>query len=538
MLDKVKEIPVKALEWWKKFNTKQRALMISIAAVVVIALAILGVVLSTPTMVLLKECENTKEASQVKNLLDENTDIVYEVSNDGLVFKVRQQDESTATLLLAENSITPYDYEWENLQNVFSDGFSSTEADKSKKYQLYMENDLEEKLESLNAIENAQVTLKLAEDDGTLIARNEESYAWVVLDLNTELEEAVAQGLGRAVATAIGNDTTDRITILDTKGNTLFTGGETSTSVGTANSNLEVKNKAEAAVAEQVRDVVMETQMYDSVSVAPNLDIDYTESEETDHLIYPADGQEDKGLPSSERDYESSSQGGIAAAPGTDSNDNITYMTEDDSYTESTITEKETEYQNSERITNKKTTIGKPNYENSSLAVVTSRIHMYNEKDMRSSGQLDGMTFEEFVEANSENVRLEVDPDLITMVSNATGIPQENISMIAYEVPMFAYADDEEKNFMDYLPIIIATLIMLMLGYVVFRSTRKEQEPEQEPELSVEALLESTREAQEDLEDIGFSEKSETRVLIEKFVEENPEAAASLLRNWLNEEWE
>ena len=60
-----------------------------------------------------------------------------------------------------------------------------------------------------------------------------------------------------------------------------------------------------------------------------------------------------------------------------------------------------------------------------------------------------------------------------------------------------------------------------------------------EPELSVEGLLESTRDAaQEGLEDIGFMEKSETRVLIEKFVEENPEAAAALLRNWLNEEWD
>ena len=58
-----------------------------------------------------------------------------------------------------------------------------------------------------------------------------------------------------------------------------------------------------------------------------------------------------------------------------------------------------------------------------------------------------------------------------------------------------------------------------------------------EPELSVENLLESTKEAEEELEDIGFNEKSETRILIEKFVDENPEAAASLLRNWLNEDW-
>ena len=73
----------------------------------------------------------------------------------------------------------------------------------------------------------------------------------------------------------------------------------------------------------------------------------------------------------------------------------------------------------------------------------------------------------------------------------------------------------------------------------MFRSMRKQEEQAIEPELSVESLLETTKEVEEEnLEDIGFSEKSETRILIERFVEDNPEAAASLLRNWLNEEWD
>ena len=52
----------------------------------------------------------------------------------------------------------------------------------------------------------------------------------------------------------------------------------------------------------------------------------------------------------------------------------------------------------------------------------------------------------------------------------------------------------------------------------------------------MESLLQSTPE--ENLEDIGVEAQSETRKLIDKFVDENPEAAASLLRNWLNEDWE
>ena len=57
----------------------------------------------------------------------------------------------------------------------------------------------------------------------------------------------------------------------------------------------------------------------------------------------------------------------------------------------------------------------------------------------------------------------------------------------------------------------------------------------------METLLETTRtqeESEDALQDIGFTEKSETRILIENFVDGNPEAAASLLRNWLNEEWD
>ena len=60
---------------------------------------------------------------------------------------------------------------------------------------------------------------------------------------------------------------------------------------------------------------------------------------------------------------------------------------------------------------------------------------------------------------------------------------------------------------------------------------------ETEPELSVEALLASTKENQQSVEDIDLNDKSETRKAIEKFVDENPEAVALLLRNWLEDDW-
>ena len=50
----------------------------------------------------------------------------------------------------------------------------------------------------------------------------------------------------------------------------------------------------------------------------------------------------------------------------------------------------------------------------------------------------------------------------------------------------------------------------------------------------MENLLQS---APAEVEDIEVETKSETRKMIEKFVDENPEAAANLLRNWLSEDW-
>lgn len=120
------------------------------------------------------------------------------------------------------------------------------------------------------------------------------------------------------------------------------------------------------------------------------------------------------------------------------------------------------------------------------------------------------------------------------MVSKATGISTDNISIVAYEIPMFQYSEGSGRDWTDYLQIILAVLIFAMLAFVVFRSMRPQQEEEVAEEVTVESLLE----AQENqLDDIGFNEKSEARLLIEKFVDENPEAVASLLRNWLNDDW-
>lgn len=534
MQERIRSIPGQVLGWWNKFSVKQKTIIASITVAVIIALAVVVGILTTPTMVPIRSCEDTKEAAKVKELLD-GSGIDFEVSNDGLNFSVKSEDEANAAILLGENGIPAARYE---LSNVFEGGFSNTEADKTKKYQLYMQEELAEHLEKLDTIESATVKLSVPADDGTVLALEEDTYAAVTLSLTEDMDEEKASGLARWIATAVGNDKMDEISIMDSAGNVLFAGGDSATSTGAASSHLSYKNKAENMVKSQVKDVILGTGVYDSASVGLNLNMSFDEKEEVDNNYYTEEGQE-HGPVSSERIFEQETTGGEAGVPGTDTNgDDTGYMLEDGAVSSSTTSDTDRQYNTSNRVTTTKGGVGDVDYDNSSITVVANQYRNYSESALRASGELDDMTFDEFVAANREKVKLDVDPDFIQMVSKATGFSEDNIVIVAYEVPFFEYADNGQRDFFDYLPIIIAVLIMLMLGYVVFRSTRREQVAEPEPELSVESLLASTKEAQDSLEDIGFSEKSETRVLIEKFVDENPEAVASLLRNWLNEEWE
>ena len=171
-------------------------------------------------------------------------------------------------------------------------------------------------------------------------------------------------------------------------------------------------------------------------------------------------------------------------------------------------------------------------YDSSSVGIAAKRLHIYKEEDVEAQGLLTDMTWDEFKAANEEQVKLDVDEELYSVVHTATGIPVENISIVAYEVPVFIDREGLDVEATDVIQIVI---ILGLLAFVILRSMRSAKAAETEEELSVESLLQST--PAETLEDIELEEKSETRKLIEKFVDENPEAVANLLRNWLTEDW-
>lgn len=536
MPERVQEILNKIKEWWKKFNTRQKTLLISITAVILLALGILAFVMSRPDMKLLVACQDHTQAATVQSLLT-SEGYVYEVSDDGLSFMVEKSDLAEASILIGSNDIQASGFTFEDAMNR---SFSTTETDMNRRYQVYLETQFADILSSMDNVESAEVTLNMPEDDGTLISSNQETYAAVKLTLNGTMSEEQAAAIARFVATELGNDSTDSVTIMDSKANLLFSGGEDNTVAGTASSQLSYQSKRENAMRSAVTEVIGGTGLYDNVSVAVNLQLDFDQVT-TSETNYSAQGDREEGLISEESRYSEENSAGGAGVPGTDSNDgnDTTYVIEDNDKSESTITDETITHALDRKDTTTIQSVGDIKPDESSIAVVVTRNVYYDEDTLSASGALEDMTWDEYVAANSDRVQTTVDDSLLQMVADATGIPTANISIVAYDIPMFTESAGNGRSWQDYLQIILAVLILVLLGYVVFRSTRKEESEVVEPELSVESLLETTKVAEkEELEDIGYQEKSDTRIQIEKFVDENPEAVAALLRNWLNEEWE
>jgi flagellar M-ring protein FliF len=171
------------------------------------------------------------------------------------------------------------------------------------------------------------------------------------------------------------------------------------------------------------------------------------------------------------------------------------------------------------------------------VSVAAIKYRALKEEDARTQGLLDGVTWDEYKLANQQRTRIDVDESMIDLVSNASGIPKESITIIAYEEPLFIDREGTKVELSDIIQIVLIVVILGLLAFVILRGMKTEKVEEVEEELAVESLLQSTPAQQSELDSIEVEEKSETRKVVDKFVDDNPEAAAALLRNWLNEDW-
>ncbi|MGN0390052.1 MAG: flagellar M-ring protein FliF C-terminal domain-containing protein [Wujia sp.] len=528
-----RQLPAKIVEFWKKYTRRQKTLFFSVLAAVLIAVIGLVLILNRTSYVTLSTFEDTATSAQAANLLEENS-ITYRVSDDALKIEVDESQVSQARLLLGENGIGTNSGK-SDYDSLFDNSFNTTDSEKKLKAKLYKQSEMERDIASIEGVTKASVTINLPDNTNTVYASDQTASVSIMLTINSNYKEESTNAIAEYAKSCVGNSDTDAITIVDNKGELLFSGRNATTS---ASATLLVEQQVEEYYNSKLWNLMVNSGVYDEVSVSANLDVNISQ-QEIQNIEYYSNDEDDTGPKSSYYYYLAENTDGTGGVVGTDANgEEITdYDLLDNANGESTLTLIKENYETSSTTTRTVTPVGDVNMENSSMAMYLTRYQNYYEEDLKEQGLLDDMSFAEFQAANSE-VTENVNPEeMVNLLASATGMRAKNIYVVERIVPVFYPAEEKEVPVQSILSIVLAVIIGALLLFVVFKSMKPEEVVEVEPELSVEALLATTKENQT-LDDIEFSDKSASKQQIEKFVDENPEAVVSLLRNWLNEDWE
>jgi flagellar M-ring protein FliF len=181
------------------------------------------------------------------------------------------------------------------------------------------------------------------------------------------------------------------------------------------------------------------------------------------------------------------------------------------------------------------------------VSLMNFRIHCQDTLTIRNVIN-DEMSWEQYQYENSADVIIEPSEALINLVALSVGLPEARVAVLITERQMFV---DSPVATTDWQGIILAAIMLALLALLAFGLIRKVKPVEEvvdlEPVLDIEDMIVTTRmedermaeeEERQRLQDIAFNNDSEVKKQIDKFVTEKPEAAAQLLRSWINDGWE
>lgn len=540
MMDRLIAIKDKFLAFWDKYTTKQKTLIISVVLAIFFAVVLLGYFLTRPVYTELVKLSGDTASTFDSALSSGGIDYKKESDSKGnTVFSVEQSQYSDAVLLMGENKITDTEMSWDD---AFNNDMTVSSAEKQTKATLALQSSIRKGLMNFDGVEDATVYVNRPTDDGTFFSEKKETSVSASLKLakGSEITSETAQAIAYYLANAVGNSTTDNIILTDTTGNLLYGQKEDNTLGGSVSGSDDYKEKLRNTFCKNVSNMLMKAG-YDDVQIG-SANIKFNMDKVTELVkTYTANEGQDQGLYSSSYNYKSTGNSGSGGVPGTDSNgDQTDTMIQNTGSSNSETTLDKYNYLPNETVQNIEHEVGAVEPDQSSIGIVLTKYNVIKEETLESQGLLKDTTFEEYVNNNSAVTDLQVPQELITLVSAATGIATNNITIQIKQKPV--YEAKESSSFMDnasnYLMVILTLLIAGLLVFVIIKGTSPVEVTELEPELSVEDLLATTQEDdKQDLDEIELSDKSETRQLIEKFVDENPEAVALLLRNWINEDW-
>lgn len=533
--------------WFRSLERRQRITYIAAAALVLVALLVLILVLASPNRTLFHQASDIRELTEVRSaLIDEG--IRYWVGGNGLAIYVNERDVLPAQVayeMTSRASVT--DFSWPDALDA--SGLTASRRIIDQSALLATQTRIENSLTMIRGVARAQVILDIPPPTSFFIPSGEDPTASVTLHATNQFNRNAGDTLARIVQRAVLGLELENILISDQYGNVVFS-GETS-----QNGFLTVRSEVEAAhrslVERDIRSIM--SSFADQTNVVSNFTHDWAViTTESLHHFNPTgiEGSPTGFLAADTIIRASSTMTDVAAEPGMAAMDLMipVYPGGFPAIGETTYFEQDRQFINDMiRTIHEDQRGGAILTDDSSVAVTgTNFVTFYEE--FFNQGFYDApeeMTWEQFRETHVAFTIVDHDPRIDEMLQTATGL--ENVTLLMVNRYIFEDMIHVGMGANEILILTLLGLFILMLAYGLLKRARPDDISELEPELAVEDLLVSTqleedreRELSEEerLREIKMNQDSEIKQLIEKFIDSRPEAAAQLLRNWLNEDWD
>lgn len=533
---------------WLALAMGTRIRLVVAALVFVAALVATIVILNRPDMVVIDNNMDAQTLSEAKQVLEDNG-IKAQIANNTTALSVPKESVDQARLLLASNNITTSGLTYTDALDMT--GAGTTEKTRMQMMILAKQTEIEESIKQLYNVKSASVILSMPDENTFLLRDQDTPSASVVIGTNGEMTHSQAEALATHISKSVHNLKLENISIVDTQNRPLYQPGPDSTAGYSQRQEMEIARKLQ--IEEAVNQMLSPS--YDIVDTTASLAWDWTGKSTKQTAYIPFNSETGAGLVTEESVQESTVENSDAPQePGVQSNNGQQQYpagSSGNSSAESSAADRKYVYDIIES-TESNPSSGQMIAADSSLAVRVYVNRTYNEDRLKENGELEDTTWQDFqtnLKLNPET--FQVPEETLELIRRTSNI--ENVAVEGFVRPIF---EDSQVVTRPINQLLVAGLLLLLIGLLAFgliRRTQPVEITEIEPELSVEELLVSSspeEEAggldaaklgglgEESVAEIDYFEESEVKKQIDKFIDEKPEAAAQLLRNWLTEEWE
>ncbi len=518
MKDLLNQIKDRFLAFYNGLDRNRKIVLYVSAGALIIALTFGILFLTRTEYVVIAQGLTPAEARVVTTRLDD-LGIVWRDSANTSVISVPDKDESRARMEIAVD-LQAVNFSW---TDVFSsESITMTSQTREQMIIQATAGKVESSIETLTAVEDATVILQVPKDSNYFIKDEIKSKASVVLSLKrgTTLSEEQVSGIVNLIVSSVKDLSPENVAVLDTTGIQL---NDPNQSNGfNVSSQYDLQYKVQSQMQYDLTNFLEKLYGAGNVEVKPSVVLDFNQESETQRLFSPPIEGEISGMVRSATTITENviNSTGAVGVPGTDANaGDATAYTEGDE--------------------------GASSYEKASETLNYELNEIYREI-ITSQGDIQSLSIGVLLNSNAivdGQMTAEHQNELIDLISMSAGTDRENIRVMVQEFPdpmeMYdVYTGAPTEGLVFGIPlwaVVVIVLITLVAVVIVILILRRRKAKAEEDALELQRQKEVEEKA--GLEEIDglHEDKGSPKYHIEKFVDNNPEAAATLLRAWLND---